>query len=180
MKKSQPIATGGLLTAFAVVVMIISNFMPSGMYTFPAVSGIIVYILSFAAGRSYSWVSFAAVSILSFFLCADKQAPLCFILFLGYYPLLRETIEKIRLKAAVYIIKLLIFNAAAAVIWLLLVFIFSVPTEEFSVFGINLPVVMIIIILNLVFIIYDYALTVFFRKYKEIIYRIVTNFNKRR
>ena len=178
MKKTQSIAAGGLLTAFAVVVMLVSNLMPSGMYTFPAVSGVIVYVLSFAAGRPYSWVSFVVVSILSFFLCSDKEAPLCFILFFGYYPLLKEQIEKIRFKAAAYIVKLLVFNAAGAGIWLLLVFVFSVPFEEFSVFGIGLPAV-IIAVLNIVFILYDLALTLFFRRYGKKINEFVTILRKK-
>ncbi len=178
MKNTRSIAAGGLLTAFAVAVMLVSNLMPSGMYTFPAVSGIIVYVLSFAAGRPYSWASFAVVSIISFLFCADKEAPLCFVLFFGYYPLLKELIEKIRFRPAEYIVKLLVFNAAGAGIWLLLVFVFSVPFDEFSVFGVRLPAV-IISALNLVFILYDLALTMFFRRYGKKINEFVTKINKR-
>ena len=178
MKKTQSIAICGLLTAFAVVVMMISNLMPSGMYTFPAVSGVIVYTAAITSGRSYSWLAYIAVSILSLFLCADKQAPLCFILFFGYYPLLKELIERIRLKAAAFLIKLLVFNAAGSVIWLLLTFVFSVPAEEFSVFGVDLPAV-IIVILNIAFLLYDLALGMFFVRYKEKIYKLVTKLNKK-
>ncbi len=178
MRKTQSIAIGGMLTALAAVIMLVSNLVPSGMYTFPAAAGIIVYIISVCSGRSYSWVSFVVLSVLSMILCADKQAPLCFILFLGYYPLIKELLETIRLKIVVYILKVLIFNTAAAAVYLLLKFVFLVPDEEYVIFGVNLPLVFLLL-LNIIFLLYDFALTLFFKKYKKKIYEIVTKFNKK-
>lgn len=178
MKRSQRIAVSGMLTAFAAVAVILSNLVPTGMYTFPAAAGIVIWVLSFFAGNSYAVYSYIAVSLLSFILCTNKEAAFCFILFLGYYPLIRKALEKIRLKVLAYLIKLLVFNAAAVSVYILLVFVFSVPADEFELFGIKLPF-LFLGLMNIVFIVYDTALRLFERRYREIINKTVTNFFRR-
>ena len=118
MKQTQKIALSGLMTALAAVVLILSNIVPIGLYTFPAAAGIIIYILTFTVGRSYAWASYGAVSLLSLFLCADREASLCFVCFLGFYPLLKELLEKLP-KVLAYAAKVLLFNAAAVSVYCL-------------------------------------------------------------
>lgn len=175
MKNSQKTAVGGLFTALAGGIIIISNIFPSGMYTFPALSGIIILILYFVAGQGVAWSSYIAVSIVSFLLCTSKESALCFMLFLGYYPLLREYIVRIKIKIVCIIIKLLIFNSAAIGIYFLLLYVFSAPESEFKIFGLNLPLIFLVI-LNFVFFLYDITLSLFEKKYKPIIYNLVTKF----
>ncbi len=178
MKNTQKIALGGLLTALACVVIIVANVFPAGMYTFPAVSGLIVFFIAMTAGRSYGWISFFVVSVLSFILCTNKETSLCFILFFGFYPMLKEVIEKLKFKPVQYILKLLVFNAAAVCIYFLLIFVFSVPADDFEYFGINIPALFLIII-NPVFLLYDYAITVVLRVYRQKINNFVTKMTKK-
>ncbi len=178
MRNTQKIALGGLLTSLAAVIMIMSNIMPAGMYTFPAASGVVIYMISFLSGRSYAWSAFAAASIISFVLCTSKEASLCFIMLMGYYPMLKEHIEKIKLKFVQYILKLAVFNASAVLMYFLLVFVFSVPADNFEMFGVDIPLVFLLI-LNIVFLVYDYAMTAFDRVYKNKIYKFVTKIIKK-
>ena len=178
MRNTQKIALGGLLTSLSTVIMVISNIVPSGMYTFPAASGVVIYMISFLAGRSYAWSAFAATSMISFVFCTNKEASLCFIMLMGYYPMLKEHIEKIKLKFVQYLLKLAVFNAAAVLMYYLLLFVFSVPADNFEIFGFDLPLVFLAI-LNIVFLIYDYALTAFDRVYKKKINKFVTKIIKK-
>lgn len=177
MKQTQKIALSGLMTALAAVVLILSNIVPIGLYTFPAAAGIIIYILSFTVGRSYAWASYGAVSLLSLFLCADREASLCFVCFLGFYPLLKELLEKLP-KVLAYAAKVLLFNAAAVSVYCLVIFVFSLPEESFNIFGIHLPAVFLTI-LNVIFLLYDCAVTIFFRTYGNKINNFVTKFTGR-
>lgn len=178
LKKTQRIAIGGLLTAFSTVMIILAGIVPSGTFTFPAAAGIIIGILSFTAGKSYAWASFFIVALLSFVICPNKEASLCFTLFLGFYPLAKELIEKLRLKPVQYVIKLLLFNASAVTIYFLLLFVFSMPEDSFEFFGISVPG-LFLLALNVVFLIYDLAITMFLMVYKEKINKFVTKINKR-
>lgn len=178
MKKTQRIAVGGLMTAFSTVMIILAGVIPSGTFTFPAAAGIIIGIISFTAGKSYAWASFFIVGLLSFVICPNKEAALCFALFLGYYPLAKDIIEKIRLKIVQYILKLVLFNASAITIYFLLLFVFSMPEDSFEFFGISIPGIFLAA-LNVVFLIYDIAITMFLLVYKDKINKFVTKVNRR-
>lgn len=174
MNTAKKTALGGMITALSAVSMLISNIIPVGMYVFPALAGILIYILSLICGKSYAWSSFAAVGIVSFILCADKETVLCFLLFLGYYPLIKSYIEKIKLKPIAYILKLAVFNSAAVGIYFLMLYVFSMSADEFVIFGVNLPLVFLVM-LNIIFVVYDYALTIFNKTYCT---KIVKNITK--
>lgn len=167
-----------MLTAFAAVMIMLSNLVPTGMYSFPTAAGIMIWVLSFFTGRGYALYSFFAVSLLSLIFCTNKESSLIFILFLGYYPLIRTALEKIKPKVLAGLVKLLIFNAAAVSVYLLLIFVFAVPPGEFTIFGIDLPW-LFLVILNAVFVVYDIALKQFERRYRETINKFVTNFFRR-
>ena len=173
MKKSQKIACGGLITALAIVLMISSNLIPSLLFSLPALAVLVIYTLSVVSGSGYALISYAAVSLLSFFFCGSKAVSLCFILFLGYYPLLKKQIEKLRSRLAAYIVKLLVFNAAAAAVYALLTFVFSSPVFT-RWLGEKWLIIPLIFALNIVFLLFDICLTMFFKKYEKIIYNIVT------
>lgn len=177
MNTAKKTALGGLVTALSSVLMIISNIIPFGLYTFPTLAGILTYILSTACGKSYGWYSFVAVSIISFILCTDKETALCYILFLGYYPLVKEALEKIHFKLLSYFLKLSVFNASAVSVYFIMLYVFSLSEEQFKIFGINLPVVFLVM-LNIIFLLYDYVLTVFNKKYCFYIIQIITKMFK--
>ena len=175
MNTTRKLALSGLFTALSFVLLFLSNLVPTGMYSFPAAAGVVVWLLSFFAGTRYAVYSYAVVSVLAFLFCIDKEAPLCFFLFLGYYPLVRKGLERLRLKVLSWLLKLLLFNAAAVGTYFLLIFLFSVPQEEFRLFGLSLPL-LLLLLLNGVFVLYDLALRLFEKRYRDTINKFVTNF----
>lgn len=178
MRPTQKIAVSGMLTALAGMLMLLANVVPSGSYAVPAGAGAIVYIISFTVDRTYAWTAFAAVSLLGFFLCGDKEAVCAFVLFFGYYPLVKRLLEKIRLWPLVWLLKLLVFNAAALVTYWLLLKVFGLPEDSFQIFGVSLPWVLLVL-LNGMFCVYDYAFTRFFSWGEPRINRFVTNLCRR-
>lgn len=44
-------------------------------------------------GAKWAWAVFAAISILSLFFAGDKEAALYFVMFFGFYPILKARIE---------------------------------------------------------------------------------------
>lgn len=162
LTNTQKLTVSGLMTALTVVILILSNIITIGTYVIPAIAGGFLLILSYAVGKPYAWLSFIVVSVIGFLFCTDKEVILCFILFFGYYPLLKESVEKLPVKILVYIVKLGIFNGAAVCVWFLSVYLFAIP-QDFELFGVNLPV-LFLICLNIMFLLYDYNLTLFYRR----------------
>ena len=91
-------------------------------------------------------------------LLTDKEAALYYAAFLGYYPIIKGLIERISSKVVQYIIKIALFNAAMIAAFYIGIKILSVPEESFSLFGVYLPWVFLVIG-NMIFVLYDLCIT---------------------
>ncbi len=165
MKNTQKTAIGGLTTAFVCVIMMFANLIPIGQYAIPALAGMVIFMMSFVSGVRWGIYSFAASAVISFIICADKETAMCFVMFFGYYPLLKIALERIKVKALSFIIKLLVFNAAAMTVYWICLYIFGI-NQNFELFGLNLPLVFLLIF-NIIFICYDRMLTLYEKQYRK-------------
>jgi hypothetical protein len=76
-------------------------------------------------GKKTAFTIYAAVSILSMFLVTSKECALMFVLNFGYYPLIKNALDKIRPKVLQWLLKLLIFNISVAAVELICIYVFS-------------------------------------------------------
>lgn len=159
MKSTFKIALGGVMAAFCIVLMFLTAIVPIGSFALPCIAGIILLMVSYEVGLSWALLTYAAVAILSILFVADKEAALLFTMFLGYYPILKEFLDKkIRNKALSYIVKFLIFNACAISGFFIGINVFGIPKEGFEINGIYLPWVFLIIG-EVAFLIYEICLS---------------------
>lgn len=164
-KPSFKIALSAIIAALEVVLMMITGLIPVGTYAFPCLAGALTIVIMLEFGWKWALGVFGVASVLSALLAADKEAVLYFIAIFGYYPILKNPIERfIKSKAVQYVIKLAVFNAAAVASFFIAVTLLSVKAEEFTLFGIYLPAVFLALG-NLMFLLYDLALTVFVGTY---------------
>ena len=173
MSKSGKIALGGLLTALGVVLMFLTGLIPIGTYALPAIAGVLLIVAVIEIGAKWAWMIYAAVAVLSLLFAADKEAALLFVLFFGYYPVLKSFLERISNKVLSWISKFAVFNVAVVACFFLAVNFLQLPEDSFTVFGIYLPWVFLILG-NAVFLIYDIALSVFVATYVEKLHNRVT------
>lgn len=150
---------GGIVAALAVVIMLITYISPLLVYTAPPFAGILLIII--IEEISYGWAigTYAAISALSVLFIADKEAAVFFVFFFGYYPILRKFIsEKIKNRPLLYVLKLLIFNAALFAAVYTCAYVFNIDYSEFSDSG---EVMMLLFwgLMNVVFIVYDFLLS---------------------
>lgn len=173
MSKSGKIALGGLLTALGVVLMFLTGLIPIGTYALPAIAGVLLIVAVIEIGAKWAWMIYAAVAVLSLLFAADKEAALLFVLFFGYYPVLKSFLERISNKVLSWISKFAVFNVAVVACFFLAVNFLQLPEDSFTVFGIYLPWVFLILG-NAVFLIYDIALSGLVATYVEKLHHIVT------
>lgn len=150
-------APGGIVTAVCTVLMFLTGLIPVGTYALPAIAGVVLVLIVIEIGVRWAWAVYAAVSLLSILLAADKEAAVLFALFFGYYPILKSNIERVRGRLFQWMIKLAVFNA----LWSPVFSSQSGPEHpggSFTLFGIYLPWVFLLAG-NAVFVLYDYALT---------------------
>ena len=153
MSKSGKIALGGLLTALGVVLMFLTGLIPIGTYALPAIAGVLLIVAVIEIGA--------------------KWAALLFVLFFGYYPVLKSFLERISNKVLSWISKFAVFNVAVVACFFLAVNFLQLPEDSFTVFGIYLPWVFLILG-NAVFLIYDIALSGLVATYVEKLHHRVT------
>jgi hypothetical protein len=144
-------ALGGVLVAAVQCCLFAAGALPTGRLALLALSSMILAAAIVEYGAFFAFLLYVASSLLSLILLPDKLMCVPFIAFFGYYGILKAQIERIRLLWAEWLIKLAAFNAVAAVGWL--------AASRFFPLFVNLPyaVWLVWIILNVIFIIFDYA-----------------------
>jgi hypothetical protein len=158
LNNSIRVAFCGIITALGTVLMFATGLISIGTYALPAVAGVLGIMIVIELGAKWAWPVYVATSVLSLLMAADKEAAILYVLFFGFYPIIKAYIERLPKKYIVYLIKFAVFNAAMIVAFLITVFILRVPQASFTVFGVYLPWAFLAAG-NVVFLIYDFAVS---------------------
>lgn len=135
MKKSLKVAFGGILSAFSVILILLGNI-PMGEYLGPTCAGLLLVWAVEELGNMSSLAVYFASGVLAFFVSGNKEPAVLYILFFGYYPILRDVLQiKVKFVAVRWVIKLVVFNASMAVAYLLLIYVLGMPLDEIQGFG---------------------------------------------
>lgn len=158
-KKTFNIALCRVISALGVVIMMITAIVPTATYAMPAMAGLIAMVIVIEINKKWALASYLVVSVLSLLLVPDKEAVAFYILFFGYYPIFKQIIEsKIKFIWLQWILKIAVFSASAIAVYYIAILLLGVPAEEFIIFGINLPILFLLIGI-LIFIMFDYAMS---------------------
>lgn len=153
-KATFNVALGGVISALCLALEFSVGFMPVFLYVFPMVCSFLMYILMYECGRRTAVSAYVAISILSLLLCSDKEAAMMFLMFFGYYPMIRPIIaDRIKSKRLGEVLKQVLFSASMVLAYLIIVFIFGISETEISIMWI-----MLLAVGNVVFRLYDMLL----------------------
>lgn len=155
--KTKNTAVCGLMTALSVVLMMLTTLIPVFMYVIPIVTGLLVLFVAEVSDKKWGVGVYFATSLLSLLLITDKEAALTYALFFGYYPLIKDVMEKLP-KALSWVLKYLLFNVAAVSIGVISFYVFGVSGEEYNEFG-KYTIPILLVMANLAFVLYDICLT---------------------
>ena len=136
-------ALGGMMAALAVVIMTLGGAIPLNTFLCPVVCMMILRFVLSIVGRRVAWAWYGAVSILSLLLGPDKEAAAIF-LALGYYPILKPRLDKIR---GGLIIKLTLFNVVILAMYWMLIRILGMDqiASDYAELGKMMTVIMLIL-----------------------------------
>ena len=178
MKASYKIALGAVFMALSAIFMMATSVIPIASFAFPAIAGALLIVINVELGRKWALLVYAGVSLLSLFLSSDHTAVVSFIVFFGYYPIVKGIIEKCRKPVLEWVLKMLLFNAAIAVGVLLTILLFGMDIllMEYSEFG-KAGLGIFILACEVIFVVFDVALT---RLITMLIYRILPKMRRLR
>lgn len=120
MKKSKQMALCGVLAALAVVIMVLGGVIPMAAYCAPVLAALLLLPVLEGCGKRIAWAWFGAVAVLTLLLCPNLESSLLF-LCLGYYPILRQSLQRIPKKLPRLLLKLLVFHLALMIMTGLLI-----------------------------------------------------------
>ncbi|WP_296968369.1 hypothetical protein [uncultured Eubacterium sp.] len=163
MKNSKVIAYSGVATALSVVMLFLGSIFWVLGYTMPLVASLVMIILLDSVSQKSALLTFISTSIISFILLNDKECVLLYILFFGYYPLIRDKINDIKPKFLSYLLKFITFNAAMVLTQVLCVYVFGIPFDD--MLG-KWGIVVFVLCLNLVFAVFDKLYTLLLKLYR--------------
>jgi hypothetical protein len=114
---------------------------PSMTYVMPAISGVIISTVKWqlenpgevgkrAQALRWGFLTYAAASLLSLMIVPEREAVTYFVLIFGYYPLIRDFINRAGLAPVRFLIKLIFFNSTAVLSFNIVVGVIGIPVEQ--------------------------------------------------
>ena len=113
-RKSWAMAYCGMAAALSVALMLLGAVVPVLMFIAPAVASLLIATVCVECGRTMALTAYGAVSLLSLLFVPDKEVALVFVFLLGYYPLVKPRLERIRLPLVRVLCKLLLLQRCRA------------------------------------------------------------------
>lgn len=166
-EKTKKLTLGAVLASMGVVLLTIGGFIEVLDLSMAALASFFCIFAVIEMGKGYPVMIYAATGILAVALMPQSLSGWIYLLFFGYYPIVKEKLEKLPQTVA-WILKLAVFNLAVTVYATICYFLFlgdlEILLSEFSSLfgGMNIGGALIAIIyavLNVTFVIYDFALT---------------------
>lgn len=160
MRSTKKLTFCGILAGFALLLLCMTGLFPFAEYSLPALAGLLLVSVVIECGAASAWVCFLATALLGLILCPSKEAAWLFVLFFGYYPILKSPLERCRSRIAEWVLKFLCFNLAFGGCYALLIAVFRMEAllEDFSMLT-GGWLYLFPLLCNLMFLLYDIALT---------------------
>ena len=152
-QRTKRLAVCAMLSALGVVILGIGSLVSVMDISMAVIASLFCVFAVIEYGGASPWLIFVVTGVLSLLL-PQKAPAAMYLLFFGYYPIIKEKLEK-KKKAVAWILKEAIFQVALAVMLLLYHFVFLSPgtTPPWTMY------VLLAVIAEVVFPIYDIALT---------------------
>lgn len=147
-----------MLVALGVILLGIGSLLEVLDISMAVIASLCVIIATIEYGKGAPWMVFGAISILSLLLIPNRLPAIFFTLFFGFYPILKELLERQK-KIICWILKEIIFNVCLAIILVLYFLIFFQNTAFAIPIPTNWLIIIVIVLCEGVFILYDIALT---------------------
>ena len=178
--KTKKLTLGAILSAMGVALLFIGSFIETLDLTMAALASFFCIFAVIELGGAYPWLIFAVTGVLSVVLMPYSLTGWFYLLFFGYYPILKAKLERLS-RPVSWLLKVLVLNFALIVCVIVAYLLFFGSSGEGNilsaftlVFGESdageAMAIAVYALANVTFIVYDIALTklitVYFLKIK--------------
>ena len=153
-----------MMIALSVIILYMGSLIEVLDISMAAIASLLCIIAVIEYGRGYAWMVFGGTALIAMLLLPEKFTPSLYALLIGYYPILKELIERIGKKSPFpspgkrysvlrWAIKLLFFNCAFLAFALVAIYLLALPESA------KWMKITMFILANVAFVLYDVALT---------------------
>ena len=156
--KVKKLALASMLSGLGVIVLLLGSFIEVLDLSAAMFASMIILIAVIEAGKIWPWLTYFVTAVIALLLLPYKL-PAVIYLFAGYYPIIKEKIEKLP-KIFAWIIKFAAFNVSLALA--LVVFKLFLPAVSLELIpGLKNVYTYLIyyVVGNIIFVLYDILLT---------------------
>lgn len=168
-KQTKKLTLGAILSAMGVALLFLGSFIETLDLTMAALASFFCIFAVIELGGIYPWLIFSVTGVLSVILMPYSMTGWFYLLFFGYYPIVKEKLERLP-KIFSWILKMLILNVALVIAVIAAYFLFFGQTGDGNlmsaftlIFGESetgeMMAIGVYALVNLTFVIYDIALT---------------------
>ena len=167
MSRTGKMVLSGVLAAIVVIVIYVENILPVNKLSLYTLSSFLISIVIIEAGIRSGFLFYITTSLLIFMIVPDKFSVVPYMMFFGIYGIFKYFIEKINKTAVEMIVKYIVFNVLffsicfAMILFGLANGIGDFITEKIFLPDMKIPLIFFIIILQILFFVYDYVYSKF-------------------
>ena len=153
IKGTRALTVSAILCALGVILLALGSLFQFLDISMAALASFLVIFAVIELGGKYPFLIYTVTALLSMLMVPYKTAPLMYLCFAGYYPMLKAVLEGHLPKVWAWVLKIVGFNAALALTLFVAIKLFSALTVPAIWYYYLLP------ICSVVFVLYDIALT---------------------
>lgn len=164
-QKTKKMTVSALLAAMGVALLFIGSLIETLDLSMAALASFFCIFAVIEIGGAYPWLLYSVTGVLSVVLMPHSMGGWFYLLFFGYYPILKEKIEKLN-RVVSWIVKIALMNIALIICIALASFVFyggNMLETLYSMFGAEgwgiYAIIGVYLLVNVVFVVYDVALT---------------------
>lgn len=164
-KKTSYLSKGGLFTGLSVIFVYLSSIVPVNKIFLLGIASSIIPLSVVTTNIKNTLVVYFATSVICLFVSGSKITVISYIMFFGLYGIIKYYIERLRKIHIEFILKLAFFNAV--------VFTLFYAYKAFfpGIVNINMPFYILLAGSEIVFLVYDYVLSLFISYINRYLYK---------
>ena len=158
--RTKRVAVSGMMIALGVIILYVGSLIEVLDISMAAIASLLCIVAVIEYGRGYAVMVYAATALVAMLVLPEKFTPSLYAILIGYYPIVKELIERMGKKsfkkvlgAVRWAVKLAFFNVAFLAFALVAIYLLVLPeTEEWMK-------ITMFLLANVTFVVYDVALT---------------------
>lgn len=168
---SYNVALSGIVAALGIFLMFLVGFIPIGQYIFPAIAGMLIWVVKSQINTKWAFMCYGATAILALIVTPDIEAKAMFVMFFGYYPIVRSLIhEKFKHFVTRWGLKLALFNVTTIITYYFLFNVLGMAelVKEMQEYG-KYSMLILLALGNLSLICMDFCMEILFEAYEKLL-----------